>query len=244
MITFRKTVIALAILLICGAVFLILNGKWPLDKVGDTYTGINIPNDQSTPVELGVTSMREVAKREQATNAENAVNAPEMQAGVTEDNLQDGRDIQGAWTLYNPPLDVPEITFYASPDEPVRLNQFMGSKLVVNLWATWCAPCVEELPTLAALKQRMIDDNAPIQVIAVSMDSQQDFEDIRDFLFENNADILPAYMDTDNQFMQNFNLSSFPVTYVFNEDAQMIAQYDRPMDWADPAVIERLKNFQ
>lgn len=209
--TFRKSVLILAIVIICGSVFLILNGIWPLDKVGDTYTGINIPNDQS--------------ERVQRRDTEN----------VSDDIVR--------FNVYDTPLARPSFTFMAGPDQTVDLSEFTGKKLIVNLWATWCAPCVEELPSLARLKQRLLDEGAGFDVITISIDAQKDFSDIRKFLDKHDADILPPYMDAGGQVLDHYNLSSFPATIIFNEQGQQIAEYLKPLEWDSDNVIEALNRL-
>lgn len=203
--SFRQKTLIFAILLVAGASFLILKGNWPLDKVGDTYTGINIDNEDSEPVNV---------------NAEK----PEIVE----------------FAKYDTPLPVPAIQFFGPDGASYSLDSWEGQKLIVNFWATWCAPCVEELPRLNLLKQELKARGVNMDVITISMDTQQDFEDIQEFLRDHKAGGLPAFMDTERTVLRNMEMSGFPVTYMLNEQGQEITRYEGPLEWDDPKVIEAL----
>ncbi len=203
--SFRYKILIFAVLLIAGATFLILKGNWPLDKVGDTYTGINIPNDQ-------------------ADNPERAQGAP--------DSLE--------FAVYDQPRALPDVRFYGPGDQTFSFDNWAGRKLLVNFWATWCAPCVEELPRLNLLQQELRGQGSNIDVITVSMDSQKDFDEIMDFLKKHQAGGLTPYMDSGRDIMKKFNLSGFPVTYILNEQGLEITRYEGPLAWDDPKVLEAL----
>lgn len=203
--SFRLKTMIFAAIIVAGATFLILKGTWSLDKVGDTYTGINIPNDQAEPLPEKVSEVGEVT-----------------------------------FARYNQPRDFPNITFYGPGQQSFNIANWQGRKLLINFWATWCAPCVEELPRLNLMKQELASRNANIDVITISMDTHKDFNDILAFLKRHKAGGLPAYMDSGREIMKGLNLSGFPVTYVLNEYGQEISRYEGPLAWDNPKVIEAL----
>src|SRR5687768_3348934 len=70
------------------------------------------------------------------------------------------------------PAPAPAQVFYDAGGKPVRIADFKGQVVVMNLWATWCAPCVAEMPTLAALQRDYA--GKPVKVVAVSLDKVDD----------------------------------------------------------------------
>lgn len=206
--SFRQKIILFASVIILGATLLILNGKWSIDKVGETYTGINIANDETL--------------REQ----------PTTQSSAEPESLE--------FALHETPLDMPALTFFTADGQEYGFDQWQGRKLIVNLWATWCAPCVEEMPLLDNLKTILEQRQAGFDVIAISIDRQKSFADINRFFDKHGIENLVPFMDTENQVMMNMTISSFPVTYILNEQGQEIARYNGPLEWDHPKVIDAL----
>lgn len=203
--SFRTKILIFALAILAGSTLLILKGKWPIDKVGDTYTGINISNDQSETVDR-------------------AEGEPETVDFAT----------------YNTPRTVPAVNFYGPDGSVYGFDNWRGQKLVVNFWATWCAPCVEELPRLNLLKQELESRGAAVSVIAISMDAQKDFDQIADFLKKHKAGKLHPFMDTNREIMGKMNLSGFPVTYILDEQGRELTRYEGPLAWDDPKVLDAI----
>ena len=78
------------------------------------------------------------------------------------------------------PRPAPVTTIYDPEGQPVRLGDYRGEVVVLNLWATWCPPCVAEMPTLAALADHY--QGKPVRVLAVSIDRPADVDKARAFI--------------------------------------------------------------
>lgn len=206
MISFRAKIIIFAILVVIGGSYLILKGTWPLDKAGQTITGMNLAGEGD----------------------DTTLNPPPERS----------RDM---FHHYEIPAPMPEISFYSAENEKVDLNRWRGRKLVVNIWATWCAPCVDELPYLDNLRDLV--SRYGMDVIAVSIDRRKSFEDIVNFLRRLKVQKLEPYLDIEGEFMRNLEIGQFPMTLILNEDGHIIAQYQGPLKWDDPLVIEALSNL-
>src|ERR1700755_551711 len=103
-----------------------------------------------------------------------------------------------ALRLQKPAAAAPDVTFRDAAGNPVKLTGFKGRYVLLNLWATWCAPCVAELPQLARLSAF-----APgVKVVAVNTDRGD--VDAKGFLKEHSAGGLGVYKDTDRVMMRNF----------------------------------------
>ena len=139
---------------------------------------------------------------------------------------------------YETPAPLPPLMFYAADTQPVRFDRWRGQKLIVNLWATWCAPCVDELPYLDNLKSEI--SGRGFDVIAISLDRQKDFAGVEAFMNKLNIQNLETYVDQQSQFMRKLELRSFPLTLILNEEGNIIAQHQGPLKWDDPQVIQAL----
>ena len=134
----------------------------------------------------------------------------------------------------------PTHPFLDAAGNPVRMADFRGKVLVLNLWATWCAPCVAEMPTLARLAQAYADK--PVTVAAVSVDSQKDLEKARAFIAKNAP--LAFYSDPQMKLPFAFTppVSGMPTTVIYSADGRELGRLSGGADWSGPdarAVIDR-----
>ena len=135
----------------------------------------------------------------------------------------------------------PDYVFKTADGADVRLADFAGKVTVVNLWATWCAPCRIEMPTLAALAShyKARDDFA---VVAVSMDLDKTADEARAFIAENAP--LDFYIDPKFQLAFEFpGKGAMPQTIVMDRQGRVRAVLTGEADWAGPearALIDHL----
>ena len=114
-----------------------------------------------------------------------------------------------------PALGAPAPAFAAITleGEPVTLASLTGSVVVLNVWATWCIPCREEIPQLEALHREY--DAQGIKMIGVSIDAAGMGADVRDFATEHEM-TYPIWLDPDNQFALKFLTVGAPETLVID----------------------------
>jgi thiol-disulfide isomerase/thioredoxin len=115
------------------------------------------------------------------------------------------------------------------------LADFKGKPLLVNLWATWCVPCVKELPTLAKLSTAEPDK---LQVIAISQD-MQGAKVVLPFLKEKGIAIHP-YHDRDNALMLALKEASLPVSILYDADGKEVWRISGDLDWSGAKAKELL----
>jgi peroxiredoxin len=123
-------------------------------------------------------------------------------------------------------------------DHTVTLSQFKGQVVVLNFWATWCPPCVEEMPSLVQMQQLM--KQRGITVLAVSTDV--DADNYHRFLREHNVNLL-AVRDGDNKSNALYGTFKFPETYIIDRKGIMRRKFIGPVDWTEPDVIEYLSKM-
>lgn len=120
-------------------------------------------------------------------------------------------------------------------DHAVTLSQLKGQIVVLNFWATWCPPCIEEMPSLVQMQQRMKAKG--IIVLAVSVDA--DGGAYRQFLKDHNVNLL-SVRDPDQKSNGLYGTSKFPETYIIDRDGVIRRKFIGAVDWTEPDVIEYL----
>ena len=121
--------------------------------------------------------------------------------------------------------------------QTVDLSKLRGKIVVLNLWATFCAPCVEELPSLLALQQKM----PQLAVVAVSMD--QDDEIYRRFLIKHHVDVLTV-RDADQKVNALYGTVQIPETYIIDASGNIRRKFIGAQDWTSPEIIDFLTKLQ
>lgn len=121
----------------------------------------------------------------------------------------------------------PDFTFEGPDGEDVTLADFRGKPLLVNLWATWCGPCVLEMPTL---DQLAVDQNGKVQVVVISQDSQGR-EKVDPFFKERKFTALQPYVDAENQFGFHYGSGLLPTTVLYDAEGKEVARVMGALDW-------------
>jgi cytochrome c biogenesis protein CcmG, thiol:disulfide interchange protein DsbE len=113
-----------------------------------------------------------------------------------------------------------------------QLSDFRGKVVVLNFWATWCPPCVDETPSLIQLQKRI----APLggTVLGVSLDDDQDA--YLNFLKTYHID-YPTYRDPTKQTALSYGTTMYPETYVINRDGKIDRKIIGPQDWTSPQMM-------
>ncbi|MFC3639988.1 TlpA disulfide reductase family protein [Camelimonas fluminis] len=130
------------------------------------------------------------------------------------------------------PEKLPEFTFVDGAGAVKTMADFKGKVTLLNLWATWCAPCKLEMPALNALQGAM--GGKDFEVLAINMDSR-DAGKPREWLKDNKIDHLAYYADTPGKIFQALRgagrASGLPVTLLVNRDGCLVGQLDGAAEW-------------
>lgn len=132
-----------------------------------------------------------------------------------------------------PPLDLPDLQ-----GTRVNLASFRGHPVIVNFWATWCAPCRREMPSLVALKERL--GKGDPEVLAVSIDD--DHAAVREFLARSPLPFR-ILLDPGRATADRFAVTTVPSTFILDGEGRVVERLDGEVDWSDPeigATVERL----
>lgn len=121
---------------------------------------------------------------------------------------------------------MPDAVFTDGDGKPVTLADFAGKPVLLNLWATWCAPCVAEMPVLDELAQKSL---GKLHVITVSQDLQGS-KIVAPWMEKAGLQALPAYVDPENKLMDVFN-SALPTTIYYDAKGKEMWRVIGAMDW-------------
>ncbi|CCQ72581.1 TlpA disulfide reductase family protein [Magnetospira sp. QH-2] len=135
---------------------------------------------------------------------------------------------------------VPPVVFIRNMDEPVRLIDFKGRVVVLNLWATWCPPCIKEMPDLNALQVRFKDQ--PLDVVAVASGSQMG-KSPRKFLEERGLDALTLYADPAQKLIDIFGSDTLPTTLIISPNGYVLGGVLGATDWNTEEVAAALRHL-
>jgi len=138
----------------------------------------------------------------------------------------------------DPPLQMGDYAFQDADGNTVRLSDFKGRPVILNIWAKWCAPCLAEMPKLNQLQA----ETAPgtLAVVAVAVD-EPDPEKVRNFLANRRWDALKPYLDPKNVFAKALDIKSIPVSLLIDKNGFALVRVDAPVDWYADDAIRLLK---
>jgi thiol-disulfide isomerase/thioredoxin len=136
--------------------------------------------------------------------------------------------------------EAPAVSFADKDGKDVGLDQFKGRVVVLNLWATWCGPCVTELPALAKLKAALPEDR--FAVVAVDME-KNDAAKVSDFLAMHDASGLTVFVDRQLMLMRSFTAYALPLTVIIDPTGHEIARAVGPEAWDDPKAVGYIKSL-
>lgn len=125
--------------------------------------------------------------------------------------------------------------FYDKLSHRVTLQDFKGEVVLVNLWATWCPPCVGELPALARLQGKHADQK--FRVVAVSLDNKTSLQDIRAFMDRHGAKTLEVYQDKDRQIQMQWKYEGLPTSFLIGRQGKVVKKYNGVYAWDTEDVL-------
>ncbi len=123
-------------------------------------------------------------------------------------------------------------------DRTVSLKGLRGKVVVLNFWATWCPPCVEEMPSLVRMQRELKDRG--VTVLAVSLDD--DARQYRTFLEKNHVDLLTV-RDPRQQSNELYGTFKFPETYIIDRQGVLRRKFIGAVDWTKPDIVEYLSKL-
>jgi thiol-disulfide isomerase/thioredoxin len=136
----------------------------------------------------------------------------------------------------------PTVKFKDPDGGDFDLSKFKGTPVLVNLWASWCAPCIKELPTLQQLEQTQADEGK-LGVIAVSQDMAPQGS-VEAFLMERDIGRFAAYHDEDMKLTDALGIQIMPTTILYNAEGKEVWRYVGDLDWTSEEAAKLLSEVK
>ncbi len=142
--------------------------------------------------------------------------------------------------VHKDPKKLEKINFKNINNEIINLNKFENSLVIINFWATWCAPCLEEMPSLDRLQANPSFKNLQIVPINVGRDN---IEKSKNFYKKLNINNLGIYFDKDMKLANKFLLRGLPTTVFINKKGEEFARVLGFINFDNKKIIEWLKKY-
>jgi thiol-disulfide isomerase/thioredoxin len=133
----------------------------------------------------------------------------------------------------NPPAALPDEVFLGADGTPHHLSDFKGRGMVVNMWATWCVPCVAEMPSLEHLSKAL----GPQDIAVLPLSSDRGGADrVSSWYQSHGITALPVLLDPKGAMARAFGARGIPTTVIINAEGKVVARLEGAADWAAPDV--------
>jgi len=117
--------------------------------------------------------------------------------------------------------------------EQYKLSDYRGKVVFLNMWATWCPPCIAEMPSIEALHRRFRDRD--LVVLAVSADSEG--EKVVAPMVRDLGVSFPILLDTEGTLPPRYGVTGYPETFVIGRDGRVLEHFIGPTDWSSTARV-------
>ncbi len=142
--------------------------------------------------------------------------------------------------VHSAPVAGSDVPFTAEDGSEMTLAAYEGKYVVLNFWATWCAPCRKEMPMLSAMQAELGGDTFEVVTIATGRNPRPAMER---FFAEIEVDNLPLHTDARQSLARSLGILGLPITLILNPEGQEIARLQGDADWSSDsayAIIEAL----
>lgn len=144
------------------------------------------------------------------------------------------------FTIHDTPQDLPEVRFVTEDGARKTLENFRGKVILLNIWATWCPPCVKEMPTLDALQADL--GSSKFEVVTLSIDTGG-VPAVRKFYDKVGVKNLGLYVDQTMLAFTNLRVAGLPTTLIVGADGRELARLVGPATWNTPDMEAFLKTY-
>lgn len=127
------------------------------------------------------------------------------------------------------------LSFSDMEGNPAALEQYRGKAVLLNFWATWCPPCIKEMPSMQRLKSRMTGE--PFEIVAVN--AGESVEAIEIFMMELDEPLnFPVLLDPKGSSFRELNIRGLPMSYLFDRNGTLVKAIAGGREWDSPENVE------
>jgi thiol-disulfide isomerase/thioredoxin len=131
---------------------------------------------------------------------------------------------------------LPDFTFIDADAKPHRLSEYHGNVLILSFWASWCSPCLIELPTFSQMQKKL--KNGVLKVLAVNVeDGNEGKKFAEDFWKRNKFDFF-SFFDTSKQLAQSFEVELLPSNFVIDKSGRLAFSGFGSTDWSSNQIVD------
>jgi len=147
--------------------------------------------------------------------------------------------ILGQFIALDPKLPAPALAFTTRAGDAKSLADFQGQLVLVNLWATWCAPCIEEMPALDRLQAKLGRD---LVILAISEDRNGNAA-VGPFLAQHSIKNLAIELDPKSAALDAFHLQGLPASFLIGGDGMIIGRLDGAAKWDEEPMLSIVQRY-
>jgi thiol-disulfide isomerase/thioredoxin len=143
------------------------------------------------------------------------------------------------FSLYPSPIKGPSAMFADKHGNYKTLGHYANKVVILNFWATWCKPCIVEMPSLNRLQQKYKGKLVVIPIISAN----EDVSKVRSFLRRYKLRDLEYYIDSNNFTAESYQVTGIPTSFVFNKDGKLVSYVDGSINWLYPENIKYIEKL-
>jgi len=136
-----------------------------------------------------------------------------------------------------------QLSFNNVEQQQVSLGEYKGKVILLNFWATWCPPCVKEMPTMERLRNHFSDQ--PFEIVAINAGEQSAAVEsfLMDMEMKGTPLTFPILLDEKGRSFREFGLKGLPMTFLFDQQGELIETIGGGADWDTPEKIKKIENI-
>ena len=139
----------------------------------------------------------------------------------------------------NAPVDAVDFDLpVLSSDSRRSLSSFEGDVVLLNFWASWCPPCIEEMPSMQALYERL--GGSGFEIVAVNL--QEDPATVQSFVDKNGYE-FPVLLDRSGSIAREYGVRGIPTSYVVHSDGRLLAMLVGPYEWDGDGIVSAIETI-
>jgi len=151
-----------------------------------------------------------------------------------------GAQAPAGFAVHESPRPLPDIQFENGRGEAMSLADFRGNVVLLNIWATWCAPCRREMPTLERLQAEL--GNRDFEVVALSID-RKGLPVVKEFYQELGLQELGMYVDASAKASRELSALGVPTTLLIDREGNELGRLAGPAEWDSPEMVGFIRSY-